>query len=528
MEERNNLPQLPKGWAWTTIEEILQAMESGGRPKGGAKGITQGVPSIGGEHLLYKGSFDFSQTRYVPEEYYEKMTRGKIAKNDVLVVKDGATTGKTSFVSEDFPFGRAAVNEHVFILRVFRDLTNPKYLYFWMQSPFGQRCVGDNFQGTAQGGITSSFTKNSHFPLPPLPEQHRIVAKIEELFSDLDADVAALKKAQAQLKRYRQAVLKAAVEGTLTAEWRAANAGTIEPASALLERIRAERATLGAVPRARPARGVNGGMGGDHKGAPLRVSDAAGLGELPEGWWWARVREISAMIQYGTSEKANEDSSGFPVVRMGNIQEGGISFEALKYLPSDSPHLSEFILEDGDVLFNRTNSAELVGKTAVYKRRHPTAVFASYLIRVKVDKDAYHPDMLSFFINSFHGRRYIGSVVSQQVGQANVNGTKLAQMPIPLPPLAEQQQIVAEVERRLSVADEVERTVDASLKQAERLRQSILKRAFAGKLVPQDPNDEPAERLVERIRAARDLTGITKSVRSGKHRATQSQRKKSR
>jgi type I restriction enzyme S subunit len=106
--------------------------------------------------------------------------------------------------------------------------------------------------------------------------------------------------------------------------------------------------------------------------------------------------------------------------------------------------------------------------------------------------------------------------------------TVLNKMPVPLPPLAEQQQIVAEVERRLSVADEVERTVDASLKQAERLRQSILKRAFAGKLVPQDPNDEPAERLVERIRAARDLTGITKSVRSGKHRATQSQRKKSR
>jgi type I restriction enzyme S subunit len=144
-----------------------------------------------------------------------------------------------------------------------------------------------------------------------------------------------------------------------------------------------------------------------------------------------------------------------------------------------------------------------VGKTAVYKNYHSPAVFASYLIRVRMVKDAYNPDMLSFFINSFYGRKYIGSVVSQQVGQANVNGTKLSQMPIPLPPLAEQRRIVAEVERRLSIADKIAKTVEQSLAQAERLRQSILKKAFEGKLVAQDANDEPAGVLPERIKAER-------------------------
>ena len=139
-------------------------------------------------------------------------------------------------------------------------------------------------------------------------------------------------------------------------------------------------------------------------------------------------------------------------------------------------------------------------------------MFASYLIRVKTDKKIYDPDLLSFFMNSVHGRQYIGAVVSQQVGQANVNGTKLSQMPVPFPPPPEQVQIVSEIEQRLSAEDEVEKTVEVGLKQAERLRQSILKRAFEGKLVPQDPSDEPAERLLERIKSARAKDGLRKTT----------------
>jgi len=156
-------------------------------------------------------------------------------------------------------------------------------------------------------------------------------------------------------------------------------------------------------------------------------------------------------------------------------------------------------------LFNRTNSAELVGKTAVYRENHPKASFASYLIRVQLHPDVL-PDSVSFYINSIFGRQYIASVVSQQVGQANVNGTKLANMPIPLAPLAEQHRIVAEVERRLSVVQELEQTISASLKRATRLRQAILKRAFEGELVEQNPRDEPAEALLERIKGNEKIT----------------------
>lgn len=133
-------------------------------------------------------------------------------------------------------------------------------------------------------------------------------------------------------------------------------------------------------------------------------------------------------------------------------------------------------------------------------KHYPKAAFASYLIRVKVDRKYYDPDLLSLFINSIYGRKYIPSVVSQQVGQANVNGKKLLSLPIPFPPVVEQERIVQEVQRLLSFADNVETGILQGLTESRILWKQILKTAFEGKLVPQDPSDEPAEELLERIR----------------------------
>ena len=353
-------------------------------------------------------------------------------------------------------------------------------------------------------------------PLPPLPEQHRIVAEIEKQFTRLDASVAALKRVQANLKRYRASVLKAACEGRLVpteAELARAEGRDYEPADRLLERILTER-------RARWESQEN--RRGKYK-EPV-VPDTSGLPELPEGWVWATVGQLSSRIEYGTSTKASSVPSDIPVLRMGNIQDGELNFSDLKYLERDHPETQKTILGHGDLLFNRTNSAELVGKSAVYKDWHPKACFASYLIRVSFLSDI-SSDYVCTFINSRHGRAYIAQVRSQQVGQANVNGTKLGAMPIPLPPLAEQPRIVAEVERRLSVIQQTEATVEASLTRAERMRQSILKQAFAGKLVPQDPNDEPASVLLGRIRAEQEAAeAATKSQRKPRRRRSKSTR----
>ena len=350
--------------------------------------------------------------------------------------------------------------------------------------------------GTSYPAVRDSDVRAMSISLPPTAEQHRIVQTLDSYFTRLDAARAALEGVQANLKRYHASVLKAAVEGKLVpteAELARKEGRDYEPASVLLERILTERRRRWESQERRR---------GKYKES--FVPDTSDLPGLPDGWVWATLGQVSYRIQYGTSSKAGPDATGIPLLRMSNIQNGDLDLSDLKYLSAQDVDVQKTMLEHGDLLFNRTNSAELVGKCAVFKGAPSRACFASYLIRVSFE--CFLPEFACAYLNSEHGRRYISHVRSQQVGQANVNGTKLAAMPIPVPSLGEQRRIVIEVERRLSVIQQAEATVEASLKRAERLRQSILKQAFCGKLVPQDPSDEPATVLLERIRLEREAS----------------------
>lgn len=211
------------------------------------------------------------------------------------------------------------------------------------------------------------------------------------------------------------------------------------------------------------------------------------------------LKNYIAEMNYGTSEKTNDDKNGIPVLRMGDIQNGKLNFDNLKFL--DTIKDGKLILKKGDLLFNRTNSSELVGKSAVFKADRKCS-FASYIIKVRFD-DTLNSDYVCFYINSPYGRQWARSQLTQQVGQANINGKKLQELQIPLPSLAEQERIVAEIETRFERADAMELAVQNALDTAEKLKQAILKKAFRGELVPQNPNDEPASVLLERIRAQR-------------------------
>ena len=296
-----------------------------------------------------------------------------------------------------------------------------KFLFFQLKSL--QLTALD--KSTAIPGLNRNDAYKKDFSLPPLPEQHRIVAKIEALFSQLDNGIAQLKTAQAQLKVYRQAVLKWAFEGRLT------NKDVQE-------------------------------------------------GELPEGWKWVKLGEACKNVEYGSAAKSKETGK-IPVLRMGNIQGGRFDWSDLVYT-NDEAEISKYILRKDDVLFNRTNSPELVGKTAIYKGERP-AIFAGYLIRINRIEEMLDGNFLSYFLNSEFAKQYGNSVKTDGVNQSNINGQKLKNYPLPLPPLPEQHRIVQEIESRLSVCDKLEETIAQALQQSEALRQSILKRAFEGRLV---------------------------------------------
>jgi type I restriction enzyme S subunit len=168
------------------LSQILNSLESGGRPKGGASLDSKGVPSLGAEHLDGHGGFNFKAVKYIPEDYFNGLKNGIIEKENILIVKDGATTGKVSFVNDDFPFDKASVNEHVFLLKIDKSKAYPRFVFHYLKSPQGQRGIMRDYRGATVGGISRGFVDFVKFELPPLPAQLHIanvLSKAENLIA---------------------------------------------------------------------------------------------------------------------------------------------------------------------------------------------------------------------------------------------------------------------------------------------------------------------------------------------------------
>lgn len=203
-----------KKWERKRVSMVLETIESGKRPKGGVFEIKEGIPSIGAEHLNSFGGFNFDNIRFIPKEFYQGMNRGKIQKGDVLVVKDGATTGKVSFVRDDFPYTYAAINEHVFRLRG-KEFLEQEFLFWFLYSPLGQTQIQQEFHGAAQGGINRQFVNGVYVPLPPLRIQQRIAVEFKEKIVQVEKLRTSIEKQLGALNDLPQSILRKAFRGKL-------------------------------------------------------------------------------------------------------------------------------------------------------------------------------------------------------------------------------------------------------------------------------------------------------------------------
>ena len=423
-----------------------------------------------------------------------------VRKGDILIGMDG------DFVASRWKGELALLNQRVCRVKPISSYFDEDFLFLCLQ-PYLD-AINEETSSVTVKHLSSRSVEDIPLPLPPLAEQRRIVAKIEELFSELDKGVESLKTAREQLKVYRLAILQHAFEGKLTARWREANP-TPSNSEELFARLKQERervyeARLKEWQRAVSikTRSRNGKLVRKPKAPnpldrlPAEVRESLPL--LPDGWLWDKLGWMTCGVEYGTGAKSSKAGT-HPVIRMGNIQNGRIDWNDLVYT-SDAEEIAQYELKPGDVLFNRTNSPELVGKTAVYEGEQP-ALFAGYLIRVNHNPDVVDNRYLAFFLNSRTAIQYGNTVKTDGVNQSNINGEKLQGYPFPYCSLAEQREISRMLDDVFSELNRYEQLIEAELLRSDALRRSILQRAFSGQLVPQDANDEPAALLLERIRA---------------------------
>ena len=385
----------------------------------------------------------------------------------------------------------------------------PGFLRYLVQSAEFIDAMSGVVQGALYPAVRPADIAKFRFRLPPRAEQTRIVEKLEELLGGLDAAVAELKAAQRKLASLRQSLLKAAVEGALTAPWRAAHAPT-ESGAQLLQRILAERrAHWEARQLAKFAQaGKTPPRGWQAKYPEPAASDLSDLPALPQGWVWANLDAlIDEGPQNGLYLPRERYGSGTLMLRIDDYQIGWHRARSeLNRASASADECMTYSLHVDDVVINRVNSMTHLGKSLLIGKELEDALFESNMMRFRLFEHV-RVAFVVLYLGSDIGRARLTADAKWAVNQASINQQDVRATSIPFPPLEEQTEIVEQLTAALAAVKEQEAAIEKGLAQAAAQRRNILKAAFAGQLVAQDPRDEPASALLARIRAERAAQG---------------------
>jgi type I restriction enzyme S subunit len=476
---------LPLGWTREPIEDLFAPLEDGRTMHQGWSPQCEKEPSPDETQWGVLKTTAIQAGEFQPE--HNKLLPSKLDPRPLLEVKPGdilltcagprVRCGVACLVRRTR--GRLLISGKMYRFRPKPSVMESGYLEAFLLTEEARQAIDRMKTGGSDSGLnlTHERFRKLLVPVAPLSEQRRIVAEIEKQFTRLEAGVAALKRVQANLKRYRAAVLKAACEGHLVeteAELARKEARDYESGVALLTRILSERR------RSWQGRG---------KYKEPVEPDTAKLGELPEGWSWASPDQVSSAAPYalaigpfGSNLKVSDyTTSGVPLVFVRNIKSSRFGGDRAVFVSeAKAEELRAHRVSKGDVLI--TKMGEPPGDACLYPESEPDAVITADCIKLRISPLLTHNRFFVYAINSEVVKPQIKQI-TKGVAQMKVSLGRFSNLALPLPPLAEQVRIVAEVERRLSVVEGLEAVVAANMKRATRLRQSILQKAFRGELI---------------------------------------------
>ena len=479
-------PELPNGWCWATVGDT-------GRYINGFAFKPEHREATGRPIVRIQNLTD-------PEK---SLNRTSLAVSDDFCVETGGMLVSWSATVDVFVWNRepALVNQHIFKVVPYENLVDRTFLFYWLKVAIDQLLDSEHLHGSTMKHINRGPFMAHRIPLPPLPEQQRLAEKLEELLSDLDAGVAELKAAQRKLAQYRQSLLKAAVDGTLTADWRAAHGAPQETGAELLQRILTER-------RARweqkqlakyAEKGKTPPNNWQAKYPEPVVPTLTDLPPLPAGWAWATVDQLASVGTGVTPLRSNRayfENGEVPWTTSGALNE--------EVITAPSEHVTNLAVSEcrldlypiGTLLVAMYGEGKTRGKCAelafpsTINQAIAAIVFQGYATAVA-------PHVKTFFLDAYEAMR------KQASGgvQPNLNLQIIKALCIPLPPLSEQVEVQVRLDEQLASYRRLKDSTSAAIAQSVAQRKNLLKAAFAGQLVPQDPNDEPASALLARIRA---------------------------
>ena len=375
-------------WSNEPLQRLIDTLESGSRPTGGASTDSGEVFSIGGENILQSGGITLEYVKRVPVAFFNSMAKGHLCVDDVLINKDGAQTGKVGWYRPDNDLV-SCINEHVFLLRCVSDRITQGYLYYSLLSDSGQAQLRMEISGSAQPGLKAGFTKGVIVEFPTDIREQKMIVRV---LSTVDQ---AIEQTEALIAKQRR-IKTGLMQDLLT-------------------------------------RGID--EHGNLRSEQTHKFKDSPLGRIPMEWDYASLAVFVPSAEYGISTSLGE--TGDPVLRMNNLLDGEAELSDLKF--TDAPVPEQLWLRDGDVLFNRTNSWEHVGRTGIWRGQTENATFASYLVRLNPHPDKLLPEMLNYWLNWERTQIAMRRQATPAVQQVNINPTNLRSIPAAFPKYLDEQ-----------------------------------------------------------------------------------------